>query len=66
VFVANYNCTGDVKMVREARKSFVSGHASYSFYCATFLVIYLQTRLNPDPKNVTAYVFSDIPTYIKT
>ena len=35
-----------VKMLKEARLSFMSGHASFSFYCATFLIIYLQARLN--------------------
>ena len=50
VFVTNYTCDGEDKLIREARKSFVSGHASFSFYCATFLIIYLQTRLNPDPR----------------
>ena len=34
------------KMLREARLSFMSGHASFSFYCSTFLIIYLQARLN--------------------
>ena len=34
------------KMLREARLSFMSGHASFSFYSATFLIIYLQARLN--------------------
>jgi phosphatidate phosphatase len=52
VFVSNYSCDGDPKLVREARKSFFSGHTSFSFYCATFVVVYLQTRLNPDPKTV--------------
>ena len=41
----NYNCTGDAEEVREARKSFLSGHASLSFYTATFLVVYIQARL---------------------
>ena len=34
------------KMLHEARLSFMSGHSSLSFYCATFLIIYLQARLN--------------------
>ena len=33
-------------VLQEARKSFMSGHSSFSFYCATFLVIYLQVRLS--------------------
>ena len=32
----------------EGRKSFMSGHSSFSFYCATFLVIYLHVRLSKD------------------
>ena len=35
-----------IKTVREARKSFLSGHASFSFYSAVFLVLYLQIRLS--------------------
>ena len=34
----------DEKELLEARKSFLSGHASYSFYNAMFLVFYLQIR----------------------
>lgn len=33
------------KEMKEARKSFMSGHSSFSFYCATFLVLYLHSRL---------------------
>lgn len=29
----------------DARLSFLSGHASFSFYCALFVVYYLETRL---------------------
>ena len=39
------NCTGDEEEVREARKSFLSGHTSLSFYTATFLIVYIQARL---------------------
>ena len=49
-FVMDYECTGDVKVVREARKSFLSGHSSFSFYCATFLIMYLHARLSSDVK----------------
>eukprot|EP00091_Calanus_sinicus_P016475 TRINITY_DN35853_c0_g1_i1.p1 TRINITY_DN35853_c0_g1~~TRINITY_DN35853_c0_g1_i1.p1 ORF type:complete len:107 (+),score=26.52 TRINITY_DN35853_c0_g1_i1:616-936(+) len=38
-------------MLKEARLSFMSGHASFSFYCATFLIIYLQARLNKVPES---------------
>ena len=37
---------GSEHVLEEARKSFMSGHSSFSFYCATFLVIYLQVRLS--------------------
>ena len=48
-------CTGlagntTAKMLKEARLSFMSGHSSFSFYCATFLVLYLQARLNKWPE----------------
>ncbi len=50
VFVANYTCSvqADAKMVREAKKSFLSGHSSFSFYCATFIIVYLHARLSRD------------------
>ena len=35
-------------LLDEARKSFMSGHSSVSFYCATFIVIYLHARLSND------------------
>ena len=42
-FVTDYNCSNpDLAEVREARKSFLSGHSSFSFYSATFLIIYFQ------------------------
>jgi len=49
-FVTDYNCTGtkdgmESHDVMEARKSFLSGHSSFSFYSATFLILYLQARL---------------------
>jgi len=34
------------KILKDARKSFLSGHSSFSFYCAMFLVLYLQHRLS--------------------
>ena len=33
------------KKVSDARKSIISGHSSFSFYCAVFLTLYLGTRL---------------------
>eukprot|EP00092_Neocalanus_flemingeri_P089208 GFUD01112865.1.p1 GENE.GFUD01112865.1~~GFUD01112865.1.p1 ORF type:complete len:187 (-),score=45.19 GFUD01112865.1:31-528(-) len=37
------------KQLHEARLSFLSGHSSFSFYCATFIIIYLQARLSNFP-----------------
>ena len=34
------------KQLKEARLSFLSGHSSFSFFCATFMIVYLQSRLN--------------------
>lgn len=42
--------------LEEARKSFMSGHSSFSFYCATFLVIYLHVRLSNDQFQETMLV----------
>jgi len=35
------------KAIRDARKSFYSGHAQMCFYTATFLIVYLHVRLAP-------------------
>ncbi|XP_030052740.1 phospholipid phosphatase 3 [Microcaecilia unicolor] len=44
-YVENYTCTTENKSaVREARKSFYSGHASFSMYAMLYLVFYLQAR----------------------
>ena len=37
------------KELHEARLSFLSGHAAFSFYAGIFLIIYLQARLNNFP-----------------
>ena len=42
--------TTTVKMLHEARLSFLSGHSSFSFFCATFLIVYLQARLTNFPQ----------------
>jgi len=49
---------GDVtkKQLHEARLSFLSGHASFSFYCGMFLIIYLQARLSNFPRHQSAPV----------
>lgn len=57
-FVTNYECTQDSHHVAEAQKSFLSGHSSFSFYTATFLLIYLHARLYND-RNGTIKHFQD-------
>lgn len=37
-------CTGDPKKIKEARLSFPSGHASFSWYTMLFTIIYLEAR----------------------
>lgn len=32
------------QLLKEARLSFLSGHTSFSFYCATFLIIYMNVK----------------------
>ncbi|CAM9662410.1 unnamed protein product [Lampetra fluviatilis] len=38
-------CTGDPAVITEARKSFYSGHASFSMYTMVFLALYVESRL---------------------
>ncbi|XP_014671072.1 PREDICTED: putative phosphatidate phosphatase [Priapulus caudatus] len=39
-------CTGeDHELIREARLSFMSGHASLAFYCMLYFALYLQARM---------------------
>nr|KAG5703257.1 hypothetical protein BaRGS_034168 [Batillaria attramentaria] len=48
-YIESYQCTNENATARElksARESFPSGHASMMFYCATFLVLYLETRIH--------------------
>ena len=49
-YVENYTCTSTgeedyEKEITDAHKSFFSGHSSFSFYCATFLIVFLHARL---------------------
>ena len=45
-FVENYVCKEkDEHILKEAVKSFFSGHAAFSFYGATFIILYLQSRV---------------------
>ncbi|XP_061755292.1 phospholipid phosphatase 3-like [Nerophis ophidion] len=43
-YVTDYVCQGPEAKVQEARKSFFSGHASFSMYTMLYLVLYLQSR----------------------
>ncbi|XP_017311819.1 phospholipid phosphatase 3 isoform X2 [Ictalurus punctatus] len=43
-YITNYVCLGDPSKVQEARKSFFSGHASFSMYTMLYLAFYLQSR----------------------
>lgn len=38
-------CTGNPKLIEEARLSFPSGHASFSSYTMVFLIVYVEARL---------------------
>jgi len=45
-YITSFVCQGDDKhAIREARLSFPSGHASFSFYTMVYLALYLQARL---------------------
>uniref|UniRef100_A0A3P9IZD8 Phosphatidic acid phosphatase type 2/haloperoxidase domain-containing protein n=1 Tax=Oryzias latipes TaxID=8090 RepID=A0A3P9IZD8_ORYLA len=43
-YITEYQCQGPESQVQEARKSFFSGHASFSMYTMLYLVFYLQSR----------------------
>ncbi|XP_077861969.1 phospholipid phosphatase 3-like [Saccoglossus kowalevskii] len=43
--ILDFTCLGDSAEAEDARQSFPSGHASTSFYCLTFIVIYIEARL---------------------
>ncbi|KAM4022644.1 phospholipid phosphatase 3 isoform 1-T1 [Anomaloglossus baeobatrachus] len=43
-YIEKYECRGLESKVTEARKSFFSGHASFSMYTMLYLVFYLQSR----------------------
>ncbi|XP_024155672.1 phospholipid phosphatase 1 isoform X1 [Oryzias melastigma] len=45
VYIENFTCTGEDKVINEGRLSFYSGHSSFSMYCMLFLALYLQARL---------------------
>ncbi|CAL9689000.1 unnamed protein product [Knipowitschia caucasica] len=43
-YITDYQCQGPESKVQEARKSFFSGHASFSMFTMLYLVFYLQSR----------------------
>ncbi|XP_055778899.1 phospholipid phosphatase 3 isoform X2 [Salvelinus fontinalis] len=43
-YITSYTCTGHKSKVQEARKSFFSGHASFSMFTMLYLTFYLQSR----------------------
>ncbi|XP_062386311.1 phospholipid phosphatase 3-like isoform X2 [Sardina pilchardus] len=43
-YITEYTCQGDPSKILEARKSFFSGHASFSMYTMLYLAFYLQSR----------------------
>ncbi|KAL3047474.1 phospholipid phosphatase 3 isoform X2 [Trematomus bernacchii] len=45
-YITNYTCTGDESDVQEARKSFFSGHASFSMFTMLYLAFYLHSRFS--------------------
>ena len=60
IYVENYNCTGNRKLfpkedemnarIREARLSFLSGHASLSWYGMTWAAGYLYMMASDQPR----------------
>ncbi|XP_035270608.1 phospholipid phosphatase 3 isoform X2 [Anguilla anguilla] len=45
-YITDYKCQGSDSKVQEARKSFFSGHASFSMYTMLYLAFYLQARFS--------------------
>uniref|UniRef100_A0A8C7GMA6 Phospholipid phosphatase 3 n=1 Tax=Oncorhynchus kisutch TaxID=8019 RepID=A0A8C7GMA6_ONCKI len=43
-YITSYTCNGPESKVQEARKSFFSGHASFSMFTMLYLTFYLQSR----------------------
>ena len=47
------------------RLSFLSGHSSFSFYCATYLIVYLQARLSNFPLSADNQALTTIYRMLK-
>ncbi|XP_012691618.1 phospholipid phosphatase 3 isoform X2 [Clupea harengus] len=45
-YITDYKCLGIPSKVQEARKSFFSGHASFSMFTMLYLAFYLQSRFS--------------------
>jgi len=46
-YITNYRCMNtDVKKIKDSRLSFMSGHASFSAFCMTYAVFYIQHKLD--------------------
>lgn len=58
VYVQKFKCTGKLatpKNLRYSRKSFPSGHSSFSFYVAIYLALYLHLRLRSTEGRLVGY-----------
>ena len=45
IYTGGSFCTGDASQIKQARFSFPSGHSSFSTYCMSFIIVYLEARL---------------------
>ncbi|XP_034152682.1 phospholipid phosphatase 1 isoform X2 [Esox lucius] len=48
VYIEDFTCNGEARLVNEGRLSFYSGHSSFSMYCMLFLALYIQARLQAE------------------
>ncbi|XP_008552441.1 putative phosphatidate phosphatase [Microplitis demolitor] len=63
-----FNCTANItaSVLKEARLSFPSGHASLSTYCAVFFIFYLQLRITCKSLKLFKYLLQFILVLIVT